>query len=91
MSESEIDRMPDAEPGADAADDGDVPAEPLLGPPGSGDPGASDLAATSVFGDTGEGGTEAGLGGGEGDLGGGGDLGGDFGGLRDEGDEPTPV
>ena len=52
---------------------------------------ASDLAATSVFGDTGEGGTEAGLGGGEGDLGGGGDLGGDFGGLCDEGDEPTPV
>ena len=90
MSESEL-SGPEQEPGADVGDDGDVPDDPLLGPPGSGDPGANDIAGTSVFGDTGEGGSEAGLGGGEGDLGGGGDVAGDFGGLREEGDEPTPI
>ena len=90
MSESELSGQ-GQEPGADVGDDGDVPDDPLLGPPGSGDPGESDIGGTSVFGDTGEGGTEAGLGGGEGDLGGGGDVAGDFGGLREDGDEPTPI
>lgn len=38
-----------------------------------------------------EDGGEAGLGGGSGDLGAGGDVAGDYGGLREEGDEGTPV
>ena len=69
------------QPGADVGDDGDVPADPLLGDI---DPAGLDL------GDVGGGAGEAGLAGGEGDLGAGGDVAGDFGGLR-ENDEPGGV
>ena len=65
------------QPGADAGDDGDVPDDPLLDPPTGG------AGTTDVVG--GEGMSEAGLGGGEGDLGGGGGLGGDLGDLDEEG------
>ena len=69
-----------------------------VGDPDAGavDPAADDPAAGMdvrefARADDEERGSEAGLGGGEGDLGGGGDLSGDFGAPDEEGDEGTPA
>ena len=67
------------QPGADIGDDGDVPADPLLDPPGAG------AETADVVGGGGAGMSEAALGGGEGDLGGGGGMGDDVANLDDEG------
>ncbi len=67
------------QPGADVGDDGDIPDDPLLDPPGAG------AGTADIVGGGGAGMSEAALGGGEGDLGGGGGMGGDFADLDDEG------
>ena len=79
------------EPGADVGDDGDIPDNPLIGGPASDDPLETEVPGRVLGREVDPEGSEAGLGGTEGDLGAGGDLGGDFGGLDEEGDEPTPA
>ncbi len=69
------------EPGADVGDDGDIPANPLLG---AAEPGEGTMPATAGAAGGGSGVGEAAVGGGTGDLGGGGAVADDMGTLDED-------